>query len=143
MAYIAGLKQRDSTGKTTSKRIELKPAVATDESGAITAMQEIATALNTVTGGAVKGQTVSNKVLENAGVGSGNNGIEVTLVFTDGEGQYIPFRIKGMLTSYIGADGVIDTDNADIAALGQAVIDNALLSDGEAVLTLHSASQTG
>ncbi len=134
MAY-AIITQKDGLEKA-QKRIELKietPAGAT----------AIATAIDGVTGGSVRKVDFSDNVSESSGYGTGNLGREAIIRFSDSTGNLIPFRLKGMVNECFLLGGKLDITNEDVIALGSALITNALLSDGESVLALHSGEVVG
>ena len=132
---FAVLTQKDGIEKS-QKRIQLKaetPANAT----------ALATAINAVTGGSVRKVDYSTNVSEVTGFGTGNLGRESVIRFTDGSGNLVAFRLRGIENEYFLTGGALDVNNEDIIALGTAITTYALLSDGEAVLTLHSGEAVG
>jgi hypothetical protein len=127
---FAVLGQNDGLFKS-SKRIELKAATPANATA-------IAEAINAVTGNSVVKVGYSTEISSEDTPGTGNLGREAVVRFVDATGKIIPFRLRGMINSCFLPGGALDVTNADVIALGQALITYALLSDGEAVLTLHS-----
>jgi hypothetical protein len=127
---FAILKQNDGFFKS-SKRIELK--AATQGNATL-----LATAINAVTGDSVVEVAYANEISKTPTPGTGNLGRESIIRFVDNTGKIIPFRLRGLVNDCFLPGGALDVTNEDVIALGQALITYALLSDGEAVLTLHS-----
>jgi hypothetical protein len=132
---FAVLKQNDGLFKS-SKRVELKAATPGNAT-------LIANAINAVTGDSVVNVGYSTEISDTGTPGSGNLGREAVIRFVDANGKIIPFRLRGMIDDCFLPGGTLDVTNTDVIALGQALITYALLSDGEAVLTLHSGEVVG
>jgi hypothetical protein len=129
MPYFASIKQSDGYFNS-SKRIELKADTPGDASA-------IASAIDAVTGNSTTAVSYS-KQLSTSAAGTGNMGRETIIRFVDSDGKLVPFRLRGMVNACFLPGGALDVTNEDVIALGDALIAKALLSDGEAVLTLHS-----
>lgn len=130
MAY-GTITQRDKFG-SKQKSIELR----VNSNDAVTA---IANAIDTVTGNSVRKTARTEEIAESSGYGVGNLGREAVFQFANADGKILPFRLRGITDSYFLVGGTIDTTNVDIIALRDAIITNALLSDGEVAASLVKA----
>lgn len=130
MAIFGNFGQRDIAG-WRHKRVEMVNGPA--------ALAAIEGAINALTGGSVKKTSYTVEVDSSDGVGTGNLGREVVFQFQNADGKILPFRLRGVLDTYILPGGEINTAHADVAAFASAIQANAVLSDGEVATGLVRA----
>lgn len=130
MAIFGNFGQRDVAG-WRHKRVEMVNGPA--------ALSAIEGAINGITGNSVKKTSYVTEVNSSDGIGSGNLGREVVFQFQNSDGKILPFRLRGVLDTYILPGGEINTAHADVIALATAIEENAILSDGETATGLVRA----
>lgn len=130
MAIFGNFGQRDVAG-WRHKRVEMVSG--------LDALSAIEGAINAITGNSVKKTSYTTEVNSSDGVGTGNLGREVVFQFQNADGKILPFRLRGVVDTYILPGGEINTAHADVIAFANAIRTNAVLSDGETATGLVRA----
>lgn len=135
--YELSLQMVDSMGRTTTKRIEMKPDVLLADM--ILAGQAVVDALEDVTDlGVVRGDIVIKAALTGFAVTEGAN-VDVGATFSGyiegGNGKKASHKVPGFKASLVNEDATITLDGVTATYLGKFVDPGyiAMLSDGERI----------